>query len=495
MSDRSLLSLQNGSDVRGVAMGEDAALTCDAVNRIARAFAAWLSLKSGKPLQQLTVGVGHDSRLTADSLTAAALQGLGSTGVRALCCGLASTPAMFMGTVYPESAFDGSVMLTASHMPMDRNGMKFFTPDGGLESEDVRALLAMADRIPSASGSPEAGSFDLMSLYTADLRRKICDGVECADREHPLRGLHVAVDACNGAGGFFVSQVLIPLGCDTSGSVYLEPDGSFPNHAPNPENERAMQAIRLATLNSGADLGLIFDTDVDRMSAVLSDGSVVGRDALIAMMAAILAPEYPGSTVVTDSVTSDRLTEFLEHRLHLRHRRFRRGYRNVINEARRLTDSGTLAPLAIETSGHGAVKDNYYLDDGAYLAVRLLIAAARLSAAGETLDSLIADFRPPFEAREYRVPLTAEDPVSAAGEILASFERRCAAVGLQVDPTSCEGVRVSDRGGWMLLRMSLHEPVMPLNVEGNEPGDCDRLAGIAKAFFSGIDSADPGVFG
>jgi phosphomannomutase len=193
-------------------------------------------------------------------------------------------------------------------------------------------------------------------------------------------------------------------------------------------------------------------------------------------------------------VTSDRLTDFLENRLHLRHRRYKRGYRNVINEARRLTDGGTMAPLAIETSGHGAVRDNYYLDDGAYLAVRLLIAGAKLAAAKETLGKLIADFIPPFEAREYRISIRALDAPAAARDILSAFERRCAAVGLSIDPNSCEGVRASDRRGWMLLRMSLHEPVLPLNIEGNEPGDCDALSDIAKAFFAGIDSVDPSVF-
>jgi len=490
----SLLSLQNGSDIRGVAMGPHAELTPEAVNRIAQAFAAWLSERTGKAPETLTIGVGHDSRLTAESLTAAALAGLEAGGARALCCGLASTPAMFMGTVYPESAFDGAIMLTASHMPSDRNGMKFFTRAGGLEKDDIRALLTGAERLPAAAGAAAPAPFDLMALYTADLRKKICAGVAAADGEHPLRGLHVAVDACNGAGGFFVSQVLAPLGADTSGSIYLEPDGSFPNHAPNPEDPKAMRAVCRATLDAGADLGLIFDTDVDRMSAVLSDGKAVGRDALIAMMAAILAPDYPGSTIVTDSVTSDRLTDFLENRLHLRHRRFRRGYRNVINEARRLSEGGTLAPLAIETSGHGAVCENYYLDDGAYLAVRLLIAAAKCAASGGSLGRLIEDFHPAFEAREYRVSIRSLDAAAAAREILAAFERYCAAVGLAVDPDSCEGVRVSDRRGWMLLRMSLHEPVLPLNIEGNAPGDCDELAAVAKAFFAEIDTVDPAVF-
>ena len=118
------------------------------------------------------------------------------------------------------------------------------------------------------------------------------------------------------------------------------------------------------------------------MSAVLKNGKEISRNALIAMMAAILAPDYPGSTIVTDSVTSDELTEFLQGELGLRHLRFKRGYKNVIDECIRLNKEGTVSPLAIETSGHGALSENYYLDDGAYLAVKLLIAAAKAKAKG-----------------------------------------------------------------------------------------------------------------
>ena len=125
------------------------------------------------------------------------------------------------------------------------------------------------------------------------------------------------------------------------------------------------------------------------MSAVLPSGEEINRNALIAMMAAILAPDYPGSTIITDSVTSDELTTFLQDELHLVHHRYMRGYKNVIDECIRLNKAGTVSPLAIETSGHGALSENYYLDDGAYLAVKLLMAAAKAKKAGKPLGDLI----------------------------------------------------------------------------------------------------------
>ena len=131
-----------------------------------------------------------------------------------------------------------------------------------------------------------------------------------------------------------------------------------------------------AVQESKADLGIIFDTDVDRAGAVLSDGTELNRNRIIAMMAAILLREHPGTTIVTDSITSTGLAAFIRKHGGVHHR-FKRGYRNVINESMRLNREGHDSQLAMETSGHGALKENYFLDDGAYLVTRLLIELAR----------------------------------------------------------------------------------------------------------------------
>ena len=486
-----LQKLQNGSDVRGVALsvpgGGGVTLTPEACAQIAAAFVLWLAEKTGKAPAALRVGVGHDSRLTAQSLKAAALRGIGSQGARGLDCGLASTPAMFMGTVFSETALDGSIMLTASHLPMERNGMKFFTAQGGFDKGDVKALLTLAGSLPQVpETAPPAEPLDLMGLYCAHLRGRIVTGAGKGDR--PLAGLHIVVDAGNGAGGFFVRQVLEPLGCDCSGSQFLEPDGHFPNHIPNPENPAAMAAIQKAVLSSGAGLGLIFDTDVDRMSAVLPGGTEVNRDAIIALAAAILAPHHPGGTIVTDSVTSDRLTAFLEGELGLKHRRFKRGYKNVINEMLRLNAEGVDYPLAMETSGHGALMENYALDDGAYLAVKLVIALTQRG----SLASLIEALPPGVEETERRIPIAGEDFQEKGAAALEAFRRRAEEKGFTLAPT-CEGVRLTLPEGWMLLRQSLHDPLLPLNAEGNAPGGAQRLLATAKELLRGLPGLDLSV--
>ncbi|KAI7733533.1 hypothetical protein M8C21_031744 [Ambrosia artemisiifolia] len=221
-----------------------------------------------------------------------------------------------------------------------------------------------------------------MSVYTSDFETAIRKAF--GNIEKPLEGFHIFVDAGNGAGGFFAGKVLEPLGAVTSGSQFLEPDGLFPNHNPNPEDKAVMKAITQAVLDNKSDLGIIFDTDVDRSAAVDSTGREFNRNRLFALMSAIVLEEHPGTTIVTNSVTSDGLTTFIEKKLGGKHHRFKRGYKNVIDETIHLNSVGEESHLAIETRGHGALKVNHWLDDGAYLMVKLLNKLASARASGQT---------------------------------------------------------------------------------------------------------------
>ena len=494
LTHEDFMKLANGSDIRGVAVagveGEPVTLTPEAANRIAAGFVRLLTEKTGKKPEELQIAVGHDSRISALAIKDCVLTGITHTGAHGIDCVLASTPAMFMATIFEDTAADGSIMITASHLPYNRNGLKFFTAAGGADKEDIKKILTYAAEAEEAHGTLDnVLKFDLIGRYSEHLVQKIRTAL--GGEEKPLAGMHIVVDAGNGAGGFFAGRILTPLGADTSGSRYLNPDGHFPNHIPNPEDPKAMLAIKEAVVENDADLGLIFDTDVDRMSAVLADGTDVSRNALIAMMAAILAPDYPGSTIITDSVTSDGLHDFLENDLHLKHLRYMRGYKNVINECIRRNEAGEVSPLAIETSGHGALSENYYLDDGAYLAVKLIIAAAKARAEDRTLDDLIVNLRQPAEAREIRIKIKDVDDVKAYGkEVLAAFEERAKAKSLTIAEPSYEGVRIVMGGGWALLRMSLHDPNMPLNIEADAAGGADEIERTVKELIRGFDALD-----
>ncbi len=486
--------LQNGSDIRGVALegieGQHVNLTEDVCKDIGRGFAVWLKNKAGK--ENLRVAVGRDSRLSGENLCAWISTAMVEAGLNVTDFGMASTPAMFMSTVTEGYAFDGSVMITASHLPFNRNGFKFFTAGGGLEKEDIKAILAYAengDKTGLDKGTLVKGEF--MDTYSKILADKIRSAT---GEQQPLKGFKIVVDAGNGAGGFYVDKVLKPLGADTTGSRYLEPDGSFPNHIPNPENKEAMESIMEAVNEQKADLGIIFDTDVDRAGAVLSDGSELNRNRIIAMLSAILLREHPGTTIVTDSITSTGLAEFIEEKGGIHHR-FKRGYRNVINESIKLNANGQDSQLAIETSGHGAFKENYFLDDGAYIVTKLLIELAKGKKEGYTLESIIASLKEPKESVEFRMNILLEDFKEYGQKVIADLNEYATSVeGWSLAPNNYEGVRVNlDKAhgnGWFLLRLSLHDPLLPLNIESNDVGGAKKIASELAGFIAKYDKLD-----
>ena len=490
--DELFKKLQNGSDVRGIAIEteqEALNLTPEIAAEIARGFAGWLSARTGKSVSSLKIGVGHDSRLTAEPLKRGVFAGLIAADL--YDCGLVSTPAMFLSTVLAESCFDGAVMITASHLPFNRNGLKFFTKDGGLEKAEITDILQRAaiSGVPAETGFTTAAKpFDLVGAYSGHLMKLIKKEVGAADYDHPLRGLHIVEDAGNGAAGFFASRILEALGADTEGSVFLEPDGTFPNHVPNPENPAAMEAMKRAVLDARADLGVIFDCDGDRAAVVFSDGTEVNRNALIALMAAILAEKHPGCTIVTDSVTSDELTVFLTKELGLKHLRFKRGYKNVIDKGIELNRAGEDCELAMETSGHGALKENYFSDDGAYLCVKIIVQMAKLRARGRQIEEMISALGSPAEAKEIRYRIAGEDFRDYAAKVLEDFRAFAEADSrFHIVAPNYEGIRISfddeEVKGWMLLRMSLHDPVMPMNLEAERKGGTDVILRRIEPFF------------
>ena len=493
-----LKKLQNGSDIRGVAMegieGESINLGSGEAAALTRGFVLWLEEKTGKSASEMRVSVGHDSRISADSLKETLIYTLMEAGIHVFDCGLASTPAMFMSTMFDEYKCDGAIMITASHLPFNRNGFKYFSAEGGLDKKDISRIIEYgeAGRKPEAQGLGSVEESDLIGVYSEYLRNKIINEVNRPDdREKPLAGLKIVVDAGNGAGGFFATKILEPLGADITGSQFLDPDGNFPNHQPNPENKEAMASISKAVLDNHADLGLIFDTDVDRSAAVDKDGREIARNGIVALAAALIAVEHPGTTVVTDSITSDELTEYLVDCLGLKHLRFKRGYRNVINKAIELNSLGTDAQLAIETSGHAAYKENYFLDDGAYLATKIMIKEAQLHQKGVDISVMIESLKEPKEAIEVRFPIEDRDFAVYGDQVLEGLKVWVKAKedkGLSLVVPNYEGVRINfdlpEVKGWCLLRKSLHDPIMPLNCEVTE-GSCETILEIMAAFLDG----------
>lgn len=530
--------LQNGPDVRGVALegeqGREINLTPAAVYCIAEAFGEWVGSRLGKKAKEgskVRISLGRDPRITGPTLAAAAAAGL----MNAECCvydmGLATTPACFMSTILPGFAYDASIMLTASHLPYTRNGMKFMTKDGGLDSVDVEDICsAAATKFVKKQSNfmfdcVGTEKVDFMPVYAEHLRNIIKKQVNHpSNYEKPLQGFKIVVNAGNGSGGFFAWDVLERLGADVSGSLHLQPDGMFPNHIPNPEDKVAMAVSSAAVLKHKAHLGIVFDTDVDRSGVVDQNGKPINGDRLIALMAAIILKEHPGSTIVTDARTSEGLTQFITssggH-----HCLYRVGYRNVIQKGVNLNGKGVETHLMMETTGHGAVQENHFLDDGAYSAVKIVIEMVRMTLRGSSADigSLIKDLEEPKENIEMRVNILSKpkDAKQRGTEAIETFRKfivdghipgwKLDSCGencwitdgclVDFDDTLAPGwsqneingetpdidahmyrVKVVDEksgaSGWVHMRQSVHNPNIAINMQSSLVGGCRAMAEV-----------------
>ena len=551
--------LQNGSDIRGVAIpgvpDQPVTLTPGTAFFIGQALADWLEKKKGgaktgggggggaapgsppspapppPAAAARRVAIGRDPRLSGPAMELALAAGLASRGVAASTCGLATTPAMFLACAHPDHRFDAGVMITASHLPSNRQGFKFFTADGGFENADVSALLDAAVAAHAAAAAADPGlairdgaapppdgvavlvasalatppgavtPLDFMPVYSAHLRALIAAGIGVPEADKPLAGVRIVVDAGNGAGGFLASDVLAPLGADTAGSQFLDPDGTFPNHIPNPEDAAAMRAGVAMVRASRADLGIVLDTDVDRSAVVASSGEPVNGNRYIALMADIVLRKYPGTTVVTDSVTSDGLAAYIAARGG-KHLRYKRGYRNVIGKGIEINAAGGAdrCELMMETSGHGAMAENAYLDDGTYSASQIVIAVAKAKRAGQGTDVAsgpLADLVEAADSVEFRLRLLDPDFQAASSRVLAAFHDWVAGGGAgaewSLEPENWEGWRArvdesrsaGGTRGWALLRGSLHDPLLVLNVESSLANGTCAIVGQVLTFFEG----------
>ncbi|CAM9099175.1 unnamed protein product [Ectocarpus sp. 6 AP-2014] len=487
--------LQTQSDIRGVSMEgvpkDKVDLSTEEAYCIGVGFRLWLRKKVDSIDDPLRVSVGRDPRLSGQQLSQAIIGGMTSQegGCIVADCGLCTTPAMFMSCVTEGHMYDGAIMITASHLPSHRNGFKFFTKSGGLNNQDIAEIVALAagqyqDRSFEVAG-PREGSCtktEFLPVYQQQLKDMIIDQVDMKGpaRDRPLEGLKVVVNAGNGNGGF-LAETLSELGADTGGSVHLEPDGTFPNHLANPELPQAMVPTIEAVQSVGADLGVVLDTDVDRSGVVDRSGEAINRNRLIAFLATVVLRDSPGTTIVTDSTTSNGLKKFIEARGGV-HLRFKKGYKNVIDKAIELNEQGTDCQLAIETSGHAAFKENHMLDDGAYLALKVLVEMAR-QGKGVDLSGSIKDLAEPLESTEFRLRVSdSVEPATMYAATLKATEAAAATVSdWQAEETNFEGLRVKvDEGegneGWLMNRMSLHEPIVIFNVESEVEGGVAAIA-------------------
>ena len=564
----------NGFDMRGVVESESTVsstsldgplLTNDAAFWVGVGFGEYLkksadSVENAGSRPIISVGIGRDSRESGTELTRWLAGGLESVGVVAFDVGLCTTPAMYLSCVADKEVdnslesspwpFSGAISVTASHLPSQWNGFKFFTPKmpSNIGEEGIQAIIDCCAEAKFETLMPVAHDFlrpptSFLPTYSKFLQKTVVDllshhwiaapvdagAQSCA--EYPLKGLKISVNAGNGAGGF-LAATLSDLGADTSSSLNLQPDGTFPNHIANPEDKKAIQCTADAVMKGGADIGICLDTDADRVGLVegtdrLTSGRLLNRNCLIALVSKVAlrgsSDAGPVGVIVTDSATSNELSRFIES-LGGKHVRYKKGYRYVIEKGRSI--EGCVA--AVECSGHGAWRDNGWVDDGCYTAVKLVaeLALMRLEHSADLrrkaargvdstdstklcrLSDLLVGLAEPKESVELRFRVTGgpnkmeevtQRALAALKAVAASSH--CNADGgvlessysWEIEKVNYEGLRVNfdfsildpvERvrtvrcTGWCMLRASLHEPILSMQIESDEKGGVQAAARI-----------------
>ena len=495
-----LKHLISGTDIRGIVSkfeDREINLSVDEVKFIAKGFGLWIEKNCGKQARnenrKIKIAVGYDARLTGTLFSQIIRNVLKNMGINVYNCGMSITPSLFMTTIFDEYKVDGAVMITASHLPSYYNGLKFFSLRGGLEKEEVVELLELSKNNPEFTEVKDKG-IEIEKELANDYAKYLVELIkkQAENGEKPLQNLKIVVDAGNGAAGFIAENVIAELGGDIIGSQFLNPDGTFPNHVPNPEAKEAIESIKRAVLKNNADFLIIFDADGDRSAFIDQEGREINRNNLIALLAEILIKETPKATIVTDSVTSIELKKFIEKR-EGKHHRFQRGYKNVINEAKRLNEAGIYTPLAIETSGHAAFIDNYFLDDGAYMAARLLIQLVKTKKNGVDFTDVLNEIKEPAEEKELRFKIKDVNNFREIGnQVLEKLKDYVLTISnWEFETPNYEGIRVNvDKENWFLLRLSLHEPLLCLNIETTENGKVEEILIKLKEFLRTQENID-----
>ena len=444
----------SGSDI----WGRDDQLTDEFCTRTGYAFARMLADMLGTTPDLLAVSVGRDDQKSSRRIQAALIRGVTAADSDALDGGVCVAPALFMTVGRRDSGAvaDGAMMVTVDS---GNPAIRFLTAAGGLKSADLERLVAMAaaDKVPERLVT----KLDPMDGYRDYLRGRAAE-LLADDALKPLLGLVAVVDAAT-TGGAFMADLLEDMGADVDRLA---------------EGKDIGQAVQ----DYEADLGLRFDPDSSRVYVCDQRGRDMGGNRMIALMAAMLLENRPGATIVTDSTTSTGLSAFIAE-WGGEHYRFKRGYRNVIDEAIRLNDEGIDCPLAIETTGHAAFRENRFLDDGIYLALRIACETLDRKREGQTLFALIDDLAEPVETFHAALSLLdRDDPAAAcqeAAEIILAYTLEDAE--WRPAPDSREGARIifSFDGGvnnaWLQLRTSMHAPTLTIDIGSNVPGGARRV--------------------
>ena len=397
----------------------------------------------------LRIAVGRDMRLSSPTMAAALIEGAASAGAEVLDIGLVGTEMVYFAV--GDLGLDGGVMVTASHNPKDYTGMKIvragaFPVGGDSGLLDVRDRALAAPSGPTRSASIRA--FDVWPAFVERVLSFIDPGA--------LRPLKVVIDAANGMAGAMLPPVLAQLPIEAV-ECYFEPDGSFPNHEPNPLLPENREFIVRKTLEEGADLGVAFDGDADRCFFVDDTGEFVPGDFATALFAQGVLEKEPGATVIYDVRASWAVLETIE----------RAGGTPVVNRVghafikERMREVG--AAFAGEVSGHYYFREFSQADTGV---VPFLVMLERISKGGAKLSKLLRPFRD-----RYFITGELNTPVADVSAKLAELEER---FGPEGTVSHLDGLSVEAADWHFNVRPSNTEPLLRLNLEARSQERMER---------------------
>jgi len=428
-------------DIRGVA-GTD--LTEETVGLVARALGTMVRAAGGK-----AVAVGRDVRLSGPAFHAAAVAGLVATGCDVVDLGVVPTPL----TYFAAQTLDvqGLCMITGSHNPPEYNGMKIGVGKTTLYGQAIQDVLAMVQKGAFAAGAGSVTKHDIVTPYQDYVARNLRPG---------KRKLKVVVDAGNGTGGIAV-PIFERLGWEVV-PLFLEGDGRFPNHHPDPTVEKNLAHLKAKVLEVKADLGIAYDGDADRVGAVDEKRQVLWGDQIMILFSRAILAEVPGAAIVGEVKCSFTLYDDIKAR----------GGRGIMWKAGHSLIKAKMkeehAALAGEMSGHIFFAHRWLgFDDGIYSSGRLL---ELLSHTDAPMSSLLADVPKTFSTPELRVDCPEEKKFELVRRAQEFFASRYEAV-------TVDGVRVVFPDGWGLVRASNTQPILVLRFEATTEA---RLAEIRK---------------
>jgi phosphomannomutase len=445
-------------DIRGI-IGET--LGADDAFAIGRCFGTVVARQGGS-----SVAVGYDGRLSSPMLEEALVNGLMACGLKVFRIGCGPTPMLYFAAYHLKA--DGAVMVTGSHNPPNYNGFKSMLGKKPFFGQDIQLLGAMAaagDVVPEAKGS-----FEKVDVAADYLARMLQD----YDGE---RGLKVVWDPGNGSGGAITEALAAKLP-GTHVVINAEIDGNFPNHHPDPTVLKNLAQIIAKVKETGADLGIAFDGDADRIGVVDGEGNMLFGDQLLVVLARDVLKNHPGATIIADVKASQVLFDEVA-KAGGTPLMWKTGH-SLIKQ--KMAETGS--PLAGEMSGHTFFADKWYgFDDALYSAVRLLGILGRSSESlAEMRDALPKVLNTP----ELRFDCAEERKFEVVKEVAA----RLAAEGAKVQ--AVDGVRVLTEDGWWLLRASNTQAVLVARAEARTEAGLERLKAslAAQVVASGLKAPD-----